>query len=146
MSRYLKEGIIILILAILVIVTIVLALYNYAPAHKNISTVKSYERTADVSKTMQEISTTDLSVGSSESIIKSYSISSSDLKNYERNDYYDKGRANPFADVENKEDPANTTGDSASGSSNNSNSGNKTNTNNGGTKQEGYFTSSNKNK
>ena len=116
------------------------------PSNMNDFVFESYERTADVSKTMQEISTTDLSVGSSESIIKSYSISSSDLKNYERNDYYDKGRANPFADVENKEDPANTTGDSASGSSNNSNSGNKTNTNKTEAKQEGYFSSSSKNK
>ena len=145
MGRYLKEGIIILLVIIAIMILLILALYEYAPANKNISTVKTYERTADVSKTLQEIGATDLSVGSSESIIKSYSISSSDLKNYEKTASYDKGRANPFADIEeNGNGSTGTSTDSTAGTNNNSNSGNVTNTSQ--TKQEGYFNSTGKNK
>jgi hypothetical protein len=67
------------------------------------------------------------------------------LKNYEKSFSYDKGRANPFADIEDQRGPNdNTQTDSNSGTNNNSNSGNKTNTNE--TKQEGYFNSTGKNK
>lgn len=142
-SKIFKEGIIGILLTIVIIILLIIALYEYTPNQKTISEMENYTRTAETANALQEIATSDLANKGNESIIKSYSISSSDLSIYEKNASYDKGRANPFAEVDNEETTTNTTENtntSAAGNKNNSNGSTTTNT------STGYFNTTGKNK
>ena len=84
-SKFFKEGIIMILLTIAIIILLIIALYEYTPNQNAISVVESYTRTSETATTLQEISTSDIATQKNESIIKSYSVSSSDLSTYEKN-------------------------------------------------------------
>ena len=99
--------------------------------------VEKYERTGQTVNTIQEISVSSLAGNENQSIIKSYSISQSDLARYAKNGSYDKKGGDPFADVPKEETQTNTT-----------NTTNTTNSVSGSNNKagQGYFNSTGKNK
>lgn len=142
MGKIIKEITIGILLAIVIIILLIIALYEYMPAQKTVSSVETYQRTGQTSNVLQEIATSSLAGKNNESIIKSYSISSSDLSIYGKTGSYDKGRGDPFADVNELE--SNTTGGNSVNTTNSTNTtttpGNNTNT------STGYFNSTGKTK
>jgi len=149
MDKFLKEFIITILLTIVIIILLIIALYEYTPNQKNVPTTGEYKRTGQTANTLQEISTATVTTTGNESIIKSYTITASDLKSFAKDKTYDEGRADPFATVgsdlyENETDPNDPTnpGNQTGGGSVNSVGGNKNKTNT----SQGYFNSTGKNK
>lgn len=142
MPKFLKEFIITILLAIVIIILLIFAFYEYTPNQKNISEVEEYKRTGQTANTIQEISTASVTTTGNESIIKSYTITASDLKIYAKDKTYDEGRTDPFAMIGSDlyiGDPSDTT--------------NPSDTTGGGSgaqkppsKSPGYFESTGKNK
>lgn len=138
MKRGFKEFFIMLLLTIFIIVLLIIALFEYTPNSKPIMGVETYERTGQTVNAIQEISTSSLANNKNESIIKSYSVSQSDLVRYVKSGSYDKKGEDPFAEVKEVVTPSDTTG----GSTNTTNTTTGKNT----TTSPGYFNSTGKNK
>ena len=136
MGRYFKEIMIGILLTIVIILLLIIALYNYAPNSKQISELESYERSSQTSEVLQEISTSSITNSVEGGVIKSYTVGTGDLKNYERNELYDKGRGNPFENVGIELTNNRTNSINGTGQTTNSNSSGST----------GYFNSTGKNK
>lgn len=124
MGRFLKEGIILVLLTIIIIILLVIALYEYTPK-QTLSELETYARTEQTSNVIQEIKTSDSNSNGEQSIIKSYSISAYDLSTYSNLGIYEGERANPFAKVEgkaqyNNSNPGSGTVSSSGGGSNSS--------------------------
>ena len=133
-----KEVVIGVLLTIVIIILLIIALYEYTPNKNPISTVETYKRTSQTATTLEEISTSDIATQTNQSIIKSYSITSTDLAIYANNGSYDKKGGDPFAEVE-KDETSSSANNSVNNISTNS-INNKTNT------STGYFNSTGKNK
>lgn len=117
MGKYLKEGIILILLTIIIIILLTIALYEYIPK-ENLSELEKYSRSEQTANIIEEIKTSDLKNNGGQSIIKSYSISAYDLSQYSKEGIYDQARANPFAKV-GEENSNNTTNPGAPGNENN---------------------------
>ena len=87
-----KDLIISILIVVCIILIILLVLYNKVSINKLIPESQEYalseEMQEDLSQTEDEETTT---------IITTYSIDATDLKQYEKNNQYVKGKQNPFA-------------------------------------------------
>lgn len=141
MGKILKECIIFILLAIVILMLLIIAFYEYMPK-TDLSEVQRYNRTEQVSAVIQEINTSDIADANKKDLIKSYTISASDLEAYKILDIYqDATRPDPFSPLKYsaKYDT------SISGSSSEiikNNGGNKNNN----TNSTGYFSTSSKTK
>ena len=90
-----KEIIIILLLTLAIILLLGVMLYDYVPMNKVIPETVTYTASEEV----KEIST-EVNEKSEEMPITSYTVTSTDLKNYKRTHEYEAGRKNPFGAVE----------------------------------------------
>ena len=136
MKKGFKEFIIMLLLTIVIIILLILALFEYTPNSTPIMEVEEYNRTGQTVNTIQEITTSSTGSNANQSIIKSYSVSQSDLVRYVKSGSYDKKGGDPFAEVE--KDISDTT-NSVSGSTNSVAGKNNTT-------GQGYFNATGKNK
>ena len=96
-----KELLIFIALAAIVIFVLMILLYDFVPTEVPAQTIE-YTADSTVKATLEEVSTYG---GNSEaenttSLLKSYTVDSSDLKFYETKKSYDSGKANPFIDLE----------------------------------------------
>lgn len=98
-----KEIIIFLLLAILIILVMAVALYDFIPANVAIPDTITYGADAETTSIKQEIAYTnggDLTgTASDEELVtslKSYSIEASDLTVYSQKNLYNSGNSNPF--------------------------------------------------
>ena len=126
-KNILKEIIIILLLTLAIILLLGVLLYDYVPMNKVIPEKVSYTASEEV----KEIST-EVEKNNEEIPITSYTVTSTDLKNYKKVNDYTAGRKNPFAAIESSGETGGTTGNTSSGSTSTSGSSN-TGTANGGT-------------
>lgn len=118
-----------IIISILIVVTILLIIsiifYNKISLSKVIPEAEEYV----LSNEMQE----DLDEGKEEEakqIVTTYYIDAADLKNYEKNKEYNKGKKNPFAEVSTSSSNSSTSGNNNSNKNNSSTENNeKTNEN-----------------
>ena len=114
-KNILKEIIIILLLTLAIILLLGVLLYDYVPMNKVIPEEVTYTASEEV----KQIST-EVEEKNEEIPITSYTVTSTDLKNYKRVNDYTAGRKNPFAAVESSD----TT--STEGNTENSNTGSTT--------------------
>ncbi|MFR8232862.1 MAG: hypothetical protein ACLVA2_00415 [Clostridia bacterium] len=133
-KKVIKEMIIILLLCLAIILILGLLLYDYVPTGKIIPEEVSYTTPSEIKEEINKGENVE-----DEQVILTYSVDSTDLKNYERINTYVPGKTNPFSsyDTSTTQGENTTTNGSqsnANGNSNNTNSGN-TNSNNptGGT-------------
>ncbi len=114
-------------------------LYEYIkPSNRIVEDVTKYEKTAETSNAIKEISNITAAEFESETVIKSYTVTDRDLNNYKKNDNYSEGRGNPFENV--VFNPSPVISDTSSGDTTGGTTQNKNNT------STGYFTQSGKNK
>lgn len=89
-----KEIFIFLLLLLAIVLVLGILFYDYIPNSKIVPTaLKPYELTEDVKQELNETMSS-----SSENIIKTYYIDSSDLSVYASTKDYNKGKVNPFED------------------------------------------------
>ena len=97
MSKILKELIIFILLTIVIVILLIIAFYEYMPKTM-LSELERYSRTEQVSGVIQEINTSDITDGTKKDVVKSYSISATDLEAYKILDIYqDSKRPDPFS-------------------------------------------------
>ena len=91
-KSFLKELIIVLLLALAIILVLGILLYEYVPMAKTVPNPVAYTTPQDVKEELQASSEVDES-----QIILTYEINSSDLNNYKKIQDYKPGKANPFS-------------------------------------------------
>ena len=111
-KNVIREIIIVLLLCLAIILILGILLYEYAPMSKTVPNPVSYTTPENV---QQELANTT-SVDDSQ-IIMTYEVDSTDLRNYERINDYQPGKANPFAPAQTTSDDNNTTGNTTTGGS-----------------------------
>lgn len=117
-----KEIIIILLLCLAIILVLGVLLYEYVPSNKIIPEPVAYTTPEDVKQEISKGEGVD-----DEQVIMTYSIDSTDLKNYERINTYVAGKPNPFSSYsETSQSGQNTTqsGSSQTGGNNTTSGGN----------------------
>ncbi len=127
----LKEIIIILLLIFAIILLLGVLLYDYVPMNKVIPQDVKYVAAEDTKIALDEKKATD-----SESVVLTYEVTATDLKNYQKVNEYNAGRKNPFASIESEQtstDTSGSTGTTGSSSSGSSGQTNSSSTNNSGT-------------
>lgn len=147
-KNVLKELIIILLLTLAIILLLGVILYDYVPMNKVIPEKVSYIASEEVRQISSEINEKKEEIP-----ITSYTVTSTDLKNYKRVNDYTAGRKNPFAAVESSGGTGGTAGGNVSSGTTNSGgstaSGSTGNSANSGTTNSGASnggtTSTNKN-
>lgn len=138
-KNVIKEIIIVLLLCLAIILILGILLYEYAPMSKTVPNPVSYTTPENV---QQELANTT-SVDDSQ-IIMTYEVDSTDLRNYERINDYQPGKANPFSSYEASGENTTTNGSStggstSSGSSTSSSNSSGTTTSNTTTSGGEYF-------
>ena len=128
-KKVIKEMIIILLLCLAIILVLGLILYEYVPTSKIIPEEVSYTTPSEIK---EEINTGENV--EDEQVILTYSVDSTDLRNYERINTYVPGKTNPFSSYDTSSNQGNNT--TANGSQNSGN-GNSNNTNSGNTNSNG---------
>ncbi len=122
-KKVIKEMIIILLLCLAIILVLGLILYEYVPTGKIIPEEVSYTTPSEIKEEINKGENVE-----DEQVILTYSVDSTDLRNYERINTYVPGKTNPFSsyDTSTTQGESTTTNGSQSngnGSSNNTNSG-----------------------
>ena len=92
-----KEIFVFILLAATVVFLLVILLYDFMP-EETLAQSPEYTRDGTVAATIEEL-TNNNSENDTSSLLKSYTVDSSDLKSYEIKSY-DKGKAYPFVDLE----------------------------------------------
>lgn len=148
----LKEIIIILLLILAVILLLGVLLYDYVPLNKVIPETVKYVATEETKAALEEKNATD-----EDTVVLSYEVTATDLKNYQRVNEYKPGRKNPFGAITSEtvqQNPGNSGSSGNSGNNATTNTGNSSGTstgtsgstssgtsNNGGTNNGGTSTS-----
>lgn len=129
-KKIIKEMIIILLLCLAIILILGLLLYDYVPTGKIIPEEVSYTTPSEIKEEINKGENVE-----DEQVILTYSVDSTDLRNYERINTYVPGKTNPFSSYDTSSNQGNNTTNgsqnSGNGNSNNTNSGN--NNSNGST-------------
>lgn len=114
-----KEIFIFLLLLVVIVLVLGVIFYDYVPNNKVVPTaLKPYQLTEEVQEELNETMSR-----SSENIVKTYYIDSSDLSVYASTKDYNKGKVNPFEDYTSENTKNNTN------TSSNTSTTNKKNTN-----------------
>ncbi len=128
-KKVIKEMIIILLLCLAIILVLGLILYEYVPTSKIIPEEVSYTTPSEIKEEINKGENVE-----DEQVILTYSVDSTDLRNYERINTYVPGKTNPFSSYDTSSNQGNNT--TANGSQNSGN-GNSNNTNSGNTNSNG---------
>ena len=91
-KNILKEIIIILLLILAIILLLGVLLYDYVPMNKVVPEAVTYTASEDTQKALEEKSAED-----DDTVVLSYEVTATDLKNYKRVNDYKAGRKNPFS-------------------------------------------------
>ena len=128
-KKVIKEMIIILLLCLAIILVLGLILYEYVPTSKIIPEEVSYTTPSEIKEEINKGENVE-----DEQVILTYSVDSTDLRNYERINTYVPGKTDPFSSYDTSSNQGNNT--TANGSQNSGN-GNSNNTNSGNTNSNG---------
>lgn len=92
-----KELIIILLLTVVIVLTLRMVIYDFIPDKSSIPSSIKYTKDSIVEKVLEEINIEkDSSINSNNSLLKSYTIEESDLKEYVLKKEYKNGKIDPF--------------------------------------------------
>ena len=93
-AKTVKEIIIMLLVALVTMLLLAIALYQYIPSKKIVPDVTEYH----VSESVQDLLEDDIdNRANQDNVILTYEVTSSDLKNYQKTNDYVPGKSNPFA-------------------------------------------------
>lgn len=120
MGKIIKEIIIMLLICLVGILLFAVIFYQYIPNRKIVAEVAEYKASDEVEQLLQDNVDQD-----DNEVVLTYSVTSSDLSNYEATNNYNPGKANPFS-------PATTTSTGSGNDSSNSSNSAKDSTNSGG--------------
>lgn len=130
-----KELIIVLLLAIALVLVLGIFLYDYIPTNKVVPKIEQYQVPNSIKEEL-EATANDIEEEKTKIV---YEIDGTDLKNYEKTNDYEKGKANPFQSLteqttnngngEASASNSNTDGDTNSSSNGETNTNKNTNTN-----------------
>ena len=120
-KNILKELIIILLLTLVIILLLGVLLYDYVPMNKVIPEKITYTASEEV----RQIST-EINEKKEEIPMTSYTVTSTDLKNYKKVNDYVAGRKNPFATIGTGGETTGTEGTTGSTTSGGTTTGNTT--------------------
>lgn len=111
-KKILKEMFIIALLVIVIVIVLIGLLYDYIPTEQSVETLPEpieYMADSTVTAALQEIEenestynlqdTTSTNTNTT-SLLKSYTIDKSDLKNYEARNAFESGKVDPFSDYQ----------------------------------------------
>ncbi len=121
-KNVIKEMIIILLLCLAIILVLGLLLYEYVPTGKIIPEEVSYTTPSEIKEEINKGENVE-----DEQVILTYSVDSTDLRNYERINTYVPGKTNPFSSY----DTSSTQGNNTTNGSQNNGNGSSSNTNSG---------------
>lgn len=121
-KNVIKEMIIILLLCLAIILVLGLILYEYVPTGKIIPEEVSYTTPSEIKEEINKGENVE-----DEQVILTYSVDSTDLRNYERINTYVPGKTNPFSSY----DTSSTQGNNTTNGSQNNGNGSSSNTNSG---------------
>ena len=98
-----RELFLILLLILVIMGTLKLVLYDFIPSKNDIPEFTTYKAESRVSNVLNEINKDEeiekqSNNNVSDSLLKSYTIEQSDLKNYVSKNAYESGKINPFDD------------------------------------------------
>ena len=127
-KNVIKEMIIILLLCLAIILVLGLILYEYVPTGKIIPEEVSYTTPSEIKEEINKGENVE-----DEQVILTYSVDSTDLRNYEKINTYVPGKTNPFSSY----DTSSTQGNNTTNGSQNSGNGNSNNTNLGNNNSNG---------
>ena len=127
-KNVIKEMIIILLLCLAIILVLGLLLYEYVPTGKIIPEEVSYTTPSEIKEEINKGENVE-----DEQVILTYSVDSTDLRNYERINTYVPGKTNPFSSY----DTSSIQGNNTTNGSQNSGNGNSNNTNSGNNNSNG---------
>lgn len=88
-----KEIIIVLLILLAIILAIGVLFYDYIPSNKIIPIVEAYQTPKEVKEELEETL-----IKESEKVLVTYEITEADLRQYEKQGDYEKGKANPFSE------------------------------------------------
>lgn len=123
MTKYIKEIIIMLLVALAGMLLFAVIFYEYIPNRKVVPEVSQYS----ASEKIKELKADDIDKRN-EQVIKTFEVTSSDLSNYKVTNDYVAGKSDPFEPIAESPDSGSTT--TKPGTNNNSNSSTTTNTEN----------------
>lgn len=130
MAKTIKEIIIMLLICLATMLILAIALYQFIPNRKAVPEITTYVATDEI----QDLLADDIDTRSEEVILtyesgtgSEYSVTSSDLKNYQSTNDYVPGKSNPFAAYSPTTDGTGE-GTETSGNSDNQSTGTNTNT------------------
>ena len=121
-KNVIKEMVIILLLCLAIILVLGLLLYEYVPTGKIIPEEVSYTTPSEIKEEINKGENVE-----DEQVILTYSVDSTDLRNYERINTYVPGKTNPFSSY----DTSSTQGNNTTNGSQNNGNGSSSNTNSG---------------
>ena len=135
MKNALKNIVLIVALAAVIVIIIAILLYDFIPSGSTVAEPKIYTADASTTKILSEIAEESSSLNDQQNnagsstepniVLKSYSITETDLALYTASNEYEPGKADPFADAETSSNPDDGSGNS--GNTNNSTSGGSSN-------------------
>lgn len=142
MKSVLKNIILIVALAAVIVIVIAILLYDFIPSGKTVAEPNIYTADTETTKVLSEIaessgslnpSTNDNGGTQSNVVLRSYSITETDLALYQATGDYEPGRkADPFSPANPSDDTGNSSGNSTTGDTNGGTTGgNSTNTGSG---------------
>lgn len=143
MKSVLKNIILIVALAAVVVIVIAILLYDFIPSGRTVAEPNVYTADTETTKVLSEIAESSDSLNSSTSgntsgtqsnvVLRSYSITETDLALYEATGDYEPGRkADPFAAATSSDDSGDGSGNASTGDTNGGTTGgNSTNTGSG---------------
>ncbi|MCI9365740.1 MAG: hypothetical protein HFJ54_03920 [Clostridia bacterium] len=100
-----KEIIVILLLLLAITLALGVLFYDYIPSNKAVPSIETYSTSESIQTELDE------QIKDDEAVLVTYEITSGDLKNYEKTNQYEKGKANPFAPYEKDAPEGNNTND-----------------------------------
>ena len=100
-KNIIRESIIVILILIVIILALGIVFYDYIPMNKIIPTkVEAYQ----ISNELKEELDKQIIENANQTITKTYTVEAEELKQYEKNDEYDKGRNNPFSSIKEETD------------------------------------------
>ena len=137
-KNVLREIIILLLLTLAIILLLGVLLYEYVPMNKVIPETVTYTATDETRKAIEEQSAQD-----DGTVVLSYEVTSTDLKNYKKVNDYKAGRKNPFSAVNTGSISSTGTNNGNTGTAENNSRTNSNNENNSTTNNQTNGTNSN---
>lgn len=148
MKSILKNLILIVALAAVIVIVIAILLYDFIPTSSTVAEPNVYTADTETTKVLSEIaeespslnsSTGGATSGGTESsvVLRSYSITETDLALYAASNEYDRGKADPFADSTTSDDTGDGSDNTGTGSDNTNTSGTGSSSNSGSTVSDG---------